>query len=69
VKAPREADLLRGPELDQRLGISPATRARWVKSGYLPRPLKIAGTPRWLRSEIEALLQNAMLDRDGESHA
>jgi prophage regulatory protein len=30
---------------------------RWVKSGRLPRPVKLSGgTSRWLRSELEAVL-------------
>ena len=38
--------------------LNPSTVWRWVKSGRLPRPVKLGrGTVRWIRSEVEATLR------------
>ena len=51
-------------EIEARFRISRATRARWVREGYLPRPVKVGpGAPRWIVVEIEALEQRAVQDR------
>ena len=42
-------------------GINPATLYRKIRQGVLPRPVKIGGSSRWLRTECEAALQ-AMVD-------
>jgi predicted DNA-binding transcriptional regulator AlpA len=42
-------------------GINPATLYRKIRQGVLPKPVKIGGSSRWLRSECEAALQ-AMVD-------
>jgi predicted DNA-binding transcriptional regulator AlpA len=42
-------------------GINPATLYRHIRRGILPKPVKIGGSSRWLRSECEAALQ-AMVD-------
>jgi len=41
--------------------INPATLYRHIRRGLLPKPVKIGGSSRWLRSECEAALQ-AMVD-------
>jgi predicted DNA-binding transcriptional regulator AlpA len=41
--------------------INPATLYRKIKQGVLPKPVKVGGSSRWLRSECEAALQ-AMVD-------
>jgi predicted DNA-binding transcriptional regulator AlpA len=41
--------------------INPATLYRGVRQGRYPRPVKVSGSSRWLRSECEAVLQ-AMVD-------
>jgi predicted DNA-binding transcriptional regulator AlpA len=41
--------------------INPATLYRKIREGVLPKPVKIGGSSRWLRSECEAALQ-AMVD-------
>ena len=38
-------------------GINPATPYRKIRQGVLPKPVKIGGSSRWLRSECEAALQ------------
>ena len=39
-------------------GLHQSTIWRWVKSGRLPKPVKLSGgTTRWLRAEVEAALQ------------
>ena len=42
-------------------GINPATLYRKIRQGVLPKPVKIGGSSRWLRSECEAVLK-AMVD-------
>ena len=37
--------------------LDPATIYRGVKLGRYPRPIKIGGSSRWLRSECEACLK------------
>jgi predicted DNA-binding transcriptional regulator AlpA len=41
--------------------IHPSTAYRKIKQGLLPKPIKIGGSSRWLRTECEAVLQ-AMVD-------
>jgi predicted DNA-binding transcriptional regulator AlpA len=44
--------------------LHPSTAWRWVKSGQLPKPIKVGrGTARWLRSELDAALQRSMEGR------
>jgi predicted DNA-binding transcriptional regulator AlpA len=43
--------------------INAATLYRWVKQGRVPRPVKVGGLSRWLRSECEAALQAMMEER------
>jgi len=38
-------------------GINPATLYRHIRQGRLPKPVKVGGSSRWLRSECEAALQ------------
>jgi len=38
--------------------INAATLYRWIRQGILPRPVKIGGSSRWLRTECEAALQS-----------
>jgi predicted DNA-binding transcriptional regulator AlpA len=36
--------------------INPSTLYRNIRRGLLPRPIKVGGSSRWVRSEIEAAL-------------
>jgi predicted DNA-binding transcriptional regulator AlpA len=36
--------------------INPSTLYRNIRRGLLPRPLKLGGSSRWVRSEFEAAL-------------
>jgi predicted DNA-binding transcriptional regulator AlpA len=46
--------LLRGPAIFKRLGISRWTWAHWVKAGQAPAPVpNVPGFPRWLLKDIE----------------
>jgi len=38
-------------------GVNPATAYRYIKRGVWPRPIKVGGLSRWLRSECEAALE------------
>jgi predicted DNA-binding transcriptional regulator AlpA len=44
--------------------INPATLYRGIRDGRYPRPVKVGGSSRWLRSECEAALQ-AMVEGRG----
>jgi predicted DNA-binding transcriptional regulator AlpA len=37
--------------------IDPATLYRGIRQGRYPQPVKVGGSSRWLRSELEAALQ------------
>jgi predicted DNA-binding transcriptional regulator AlpA len=41
--------------------INSATLYRKIRQGVLPKPVKVGGSSRWLRTECEAVLQ-AMVD-------
>jgi predicted DNA-binding transcriptional regulator AlpA len=41
--------------------LNASTLYRHIKQGTLPKPIKVGGSSRWLRSECEAALQ-AMVD-------
>jgi len=41
--------------------INPATLYRHIQAGRLPRPIKVGGSSRWLREQVEAALQ-VMID-------
>lgn len=41
--------------------LNPSTLYRQIKQGKLPKPVRVGGSSRWLRSECEAVLQ-AMVD-------
>jgi predicted DNA-binding transcriptional regulator AlpA len=44
-------------------GIHPATLYRHVRSGTVPRPVKVGSLSRWLRHEVEASLQRMVEGR------
>jgi predicted DNA-binding transcriptional regulator AlpA len=46
-------------------GINPATAYRWVKSGLLPKPLKVGGLSRWNRDEVLAAFAKMTGGRNG----
>jgi predicted DNA-binding transcriptional regulator AlpA len=37
--------------------INPATLYRQIRKGRLPKPIRVGGSSRWLRTECEAVLQ------------
>jgi predicted DNA-binding transcriptional regulator AlpA len=37
--------------------IDPATLYRNIRKGVFPKPIHVAGSSRWLRSEVEACLR------------
>ena len=43
--------------------INPATLYRHIRNGRLPKPVKVGGSSRWLRSECEAVLQGMVEGR------
>ncbi|WP_202913263.1 helix-turn-helix transcriptional regulator [Acuticoccus sediminis] len=69
ARLPDEDDLVTAKVACELIGgmmspITPSTLYRGVKSGRFPAPLKLgAGTSRWRRSEIVALLEHAAAAR------
>jgi predicted DNA-binding transcriptional regulator AlpA len=52
------ADLLNKAAVCRFFGnINPSTLYRGIRAGRFPRPVRIGGSSRWLRSECEAALQ------------
>jgi predicted DNA-binding transcriptional regulator AlpA len=43
--------------------INASTIYRLIRRGLLPRPLKLGGSSRWVRSEIEAVLAALVVRR------
>jgi predicted DNA-binding transcriptional regulator AlpA len=43
--------------------INPSTLYRIIRRGLLPKPLKLGGSSRWVRSEIEAALAALAVQR------
>jgi predicted DNA-binding transcriptional regulator AlpA len=47
-----------------RWGVSIPTLRRWLRDGYLPKPIRLGrGALRWPVAEIEAIEQRAAADR------
>jgi predicted DNA-binding transcriptional regulator AlpA len=44
-------------------GINPSTLYRHIQAGRLPKPVKIGGSSRWLRTECEAVLRSMVEGR------
>ena len=57
-RADVESDELIGPKAAaEALGCNARTLRRWKHEGKLPPPLLLGRTPKWRRSEIEALVR------------
>lgn len=57
-KVPRPTGLMTALEVAQYFNCNVSTVWRWLKQGILPKPVRIAGTTRWRRAEIEALTES-----------
>lgn len=53
-------ELLRDREVAQILSVAVSTVWEYANSGTIPKPMKIGGSTRWVRSEIEAVLAERM---------
>jgi len=51
--------LLRKADIQSEIGIPKSTLNRWIKLGFWPKPIRIAGTTLWRRSDIEEFLNQA----------
>lgn len=54
-----ESQLLSVREVAGMLGLGISTIWRQVRQGNLPRPVRIGGSTRWRRADIEALIARA----------
>jgi predicted DNA-binding transcriptional regulator AlpA len=45
------------------LSIHPSTAYRMIARGQLPKPIKVGGSSRWLRSEVEQALASMERNR------
>jgi predicted DNA-binding transcriptional regulator AlpA len=43
--------------------INPATLYRQIRNGRLPKPIRVGGSSRWLRTECEAALRQMVEGR------
>lgn len=60
--------LISKSDIRTEFGISKSTLNRWIKLGLWPKPIRIAGTSLWRRSDIDAFLEQAANESaDGES--
>lgn len=59
--------LLRKADIQSEIGIPKSTLNRWIKLGLWPKPIKIAGTTLWRRSDIEAFLERSSYKSQGEN--
>lgn len=61
-------EILREPELVEKLRLSRATIWAMAKAGTFPKPIRIgANAVGWLKHEVEAWLQERIAQRDGEA--
>lgn len=58
-----EDPLLRDKQVAILLGVSVPTIWRRVADGTIPKPLKIGALSRWLKSDIHAVIVQAMAKR------
>ena len=56
--------LLSDREASDLLGCGRSTIWRWASEGIVPKPVKIGGMSRWIRSEIEAVIERAKAARE-----
>ena len=56
--------LIRDADGATMMGCSKATFWRRVADGTVPRPIKIGGTSRWRRSDIESVIAKAESQRE-----
>ncbi len=54
------SDLLLRSEVARLFRVSDRTIARWSASGKLPSPIRVGGVQRWLRTDIERLIQEKL---------
>jgi len=48
----------RGRDVQKIFGIGQSTMYEYIKQGVLPRPIKLGRTSVWLRSEIDAVIED-----------
>ncbi len=54
-----ETELLRARDLAAVLNMGESSVWRHVKNGDIPKPIKIGGSTRWRRADIEAIISPA----------
>ena len=59
--------LLSAKELATMLGVNRSTIWSWFNSGRIPAPVRIGGTTRWRRREIEQWIENGCRPRAVEN--
>jgi predicted DNA-binding transcriptional regulator AlpA len=47
------------------LGVVPSSVYRYIAKGLWPRPIKVGGSSRWIKSEVEAALARMVEARHG----
>ena len=49
--------LLKAPDVARLLSVDARTVWRWASAGVIPAPLRIGGTTRWRKSDIDSLIE------------
>jgi predicted DNA-binding transcriptional regulator AlpA len=57
-------ELLSDRDASALMGCGRSTLWRWASEGVIPKPLKIGGTSRWKRADIEAVIAKAEAARE-----
>ncbi|MDE3239186.1 MAG: helix-turn-helix domain-containing protein [Paracoccaceae bacterium] len=59
TKRPLPSGLMTATEVAEHFGCGVSTVWRWAKTGVLPQPIRIGGSTRWRRSDIDALIDGS----------
>ena len=60
----RDMEVMQVKEVANYFSCHPATIWRMTERGQLPKPIRIGGKTRWIRSEIEEVVDRALAERD-----
>ncbi|GHE05563.1 hypothetical protein GCM10008024_36910 [Allgaiera indica] len=59
TKQPLPSGLMSATDVAEHFGCGISTVWRWAKIGVLPKPVKIGGSTRWRRADIEAVINGS----------
>lgn len=56
----------RGKDIQKMFGIGQSTMYEYIQQKILPKPIKLGRTSIWLKSEIDAVIEERKAARDSE---